>query len=61
MFDKIFGRLMFGYTDCPNCTCRQSTLHRKRLINLERCLCCGHVFKVKNENFQETKLGNFSD
>lgn len=55
MLEKLFGRLMFGFTDCPNCTCRQAVLWRGR-FKLERCLCCGRIFRVKKDNFQESSV-----
>ena len=60
MFEKIFGKLMFGFVDCPNCTCHQSSLWRGR-FKLQRCDCCGRIFRVNNNNFRESKLGFISD
>lgn len=56
MLEKIFGKLMFGFTDCPNCTCHQATLYRERSLKFKRCLCCGHIFRIKVDNFSESEI-----
>jgi hypothetical protein len=53
MIEKLFGRLMFGFVACPHCTCRQSSLWRGG-FKLNKCVCCGKVFVMKKDNFQES-------
>ncbi len=52
------NKLKFGYTGCPNCTCWQAVLFRKTwLPQLNRCLCCGKIFRIKEDEFHEEKVG----
>jgi hypothetical protein len=57
LFEKaIFGKLMFGWANCPNCGCLSPLTIRLNRFSRARCMCCNRSFAITHNNFHEEKL-----
>lgn len=56
--DSVPGRkkrsLVFGYAECPDCTCRNPKTRRQGSVRLSVCLCCRKPFIIKDGNFDQS-------
>ena len=50
--------LMFGWTTCPNCSCRNPLTVKWRFFKMKRtrCNCCKKAFWFAKEDVQEEKV-----